>query len=218
MENRGPIIFRLFFVVGTLLASTGWVFGEMDDAGRATVLTAHNNYRSQLARGGQVPNGSTGQTLGPASNVNKLRYNMTLEQFAQQWTDQCIDEHSNGPYGENLYMSSAELTPSQASQESADSWWSEFATDGLPSLTYNSEDSASGHATQMAWGATTDIGCGYTWCPNLSYPALFVCSYTKSGNMEGEPVYEEGNPCQSNGECTSTSSCDVASGLCDSGS
>jgi len=40
---------------------------------------------------------------------------------------------------------------------------------------------STGHFTQLAWVATTSIGCGVTQCGGLE---LWVCNYDPPGNVE----------------------------------
>ena len=63
--------------------------------------------------------------------------------------------------------------------------------------------------TQIIWGRTTHVGCGWTQFPLLEgsskfkgifaegeYENFFVCNYGVGGNVPGEPVYEM--DCQDN--------------------
>ena len=57
--------------------------------------------------------------------------------------------------------------------------------------------------TQILWGRTTHVGCGWTQFPLLEgsskfqgiyaegeYENFFVCNYGVGGNVPGEPVYD----------------------------
>uniref|UniRef100_A0A915DQE9 SCP domain-containing protein n=1 Tax=Ditylenchus dipsaci TaxID=166011 RepID=A0A915DQE9_9BILA len=78
-------------------------------------------------------------------------------------------------------------------------------------------NSGVGHWSQMAWGNTIQIGCGVTWCPNASSPmTIVVCQYSPPGNFIGSNIYEAGNPCTANADCTTiaNSFCNASLGLC----
>ena len=70
-----------------------------------------------------------------------------------------------------------------------------------------SDDPGNVLVTQMLWGHTTHIGCGWLqidvgqekWAEE-SYPGryenFFVCNYGVGGNVEGQPLYQHPD-CQS---------------------
>ncbi len=51
--------------------------------------------------------------------------------------------------------------------------------------------SATGHYTQVVWGATYKVGCGYTVCPS---GGIYACNYGPAGNMLNAPMYKIGAP------------------------
>ncbi|KIH58275.1 SCP-like protein, partial [Ancylostoma duodenale] len=56
---------------------------------RQRIVDIHNEYRSQLARG-LVRSGKPGKAnLHTATNMYKMRYDMTLEEEAQAYVDSC---------------------------------------------------------------------------------------------------------------------------------
>jgi len=55
---------------------------------------------------------------------------------------------------------------------------------------YNNE--VVGHYSQIVWADNSKIGCGLTYCDNLSYKNLLVCRY-ETGNIIGYQVYGESN-------------------------
>ena len=40
-----------------------------------------------------------------------------------------------------------------------------------------------GHYTQIVSAATTKVGCGRSWCPNLTYPSTLVCNFSPAANV-----------------------------------
>uniref|UniRef100_A0A914DUT0 SCP domain-containing protein n=1 Tax=Acrobeloides nanus TaxID=290746 RepID=A0A914DUT0_9BILA len=65
----------------------------------------------------------------------------------------------------------------------------------------------------MTWANTTQIGCGVQQCSSYT---LVVCNYYQQGNSMCAPVYEVGQACTADNQCTSfpNSTCEVSSGLC----
>uniref|UniRef100_A0A1I7TDR2 SCP domain-containing protein n=1 Tax=Caenorhabditis tropicalis TaxID=1561998 RepID=A0A1I7TDR2_9PELO len=78
-------------------------------------------------------------------------------------------------------------------------WWQEFETNGWDSLIYNHaiQRFKIGHAIQMAWHSTNKVGCGYAKCAvgTPDQTMVVVCRYHQKGNIEGEPIYEQGVTC-----------------------
>ncbi|VDO86474.1 unnamed protein product [Haemonchus placei] len=58
--------------------------------------------------------------------------------------------------------------------------------------------------SQMVWQDTHKLGCAVVSCSNMM---LIGCLYNPSGNIEGKPIYEMGEPCTG---C----SCSKEEGLC----
>ncbi|KAI7847235.1 CAP domain-containing protein [Circinella umbellata] len=101
-----------------------------------------------------------------------LKWNATLENFAQSWSDKCDFKHSGGPSGENLAMGQPDFPA--AIQD----WYDEETK-----YDYNNPGFAAetGHFTAMVWKATTDLGCGVTDCKDKG--RLYTCEYWPAGNV-----------------------------------
>ncbi|KAI8079784.1 CAP domain-containing protein [Halteromyces radiatus] len=117
-----------------------------------TIVKFHNKYRK-------------------LHGVPPLKWDKKVAQYAQNYSEKCVFQHSYGPYGENMAMN----YPSWASI--VDGWYSEvghynYTDPGLTSL----------HFTQIVWKDTTKVGCGLTKCPGG--PITF-CSYDAPGNVIG---------------------------------
>ncbi|KAI1727085.1 cysteine-rich secretory protein family domain-containing protein [Ditylenchus destructor] len=191
---------------------------------RQIAVDTHNQYRSQLAKG-QVQNRGA-ELLPSGSNIYKLSYSNTLEQAAQAWADNCEFKHSVNQLqqtgqGQNLYEIDTQQDASSALTSAADMWWNEVVEVGINSdliirsSMFGDENNQIGHFTAMAWGDTTQIGCGVSYCASQGF-TLLVCNYYKGGNVIGRPIYEIGSQCQSASDCTtySGSNCDSSMGLC----
>ncbi|GMT07933.1 hypothetical protein PENTCL1PPCAC_30107, partial [Pristionchus entomophagus] len=122
-------------------------------------IDAHNELRQTIAAGNYVAKGKN----MPASQfpIPDLNWDCEIEKSAQAVADTCVMEHSNTNLGENLYDAS-------------------------------SSDKGIGHATQvfrprahskvdrqfeMAWAATTKIGCGMTACQD-GKEVMVACQYS----------------------------------------
>lgn len=169
---------------------------------RAEFLYEHNRLR---------------QTVNPAaSDMLKMVWNGELESMAQQWADACDWKHGqpsrlSTPFaqiGQNLWAGSGPYSPTLAT----DAWFNE-----IKFYSYDSNACAAGevcgHYTQVAWAKSYALGCGISYCPQISSIAnghYIVCNYGPAGNYVGEKPYQTGAACSA---CPPTNStCD--SGLC----
>ncbi|GMI97876.1 hypothetical protein HRI_003456900 [Hibiscus trionum] len=138
--------------------------------GEATkdILKVHNKVRAEVG-------------------VPPLVWNETLAEYAQSYANErsedCNMEHSTGPYGENLVVSSED--PSIV--DAVKFWATEKADYDPGSGTCIGGDHDCGHYTQVVARRTTSVGCAKVKCKNESY--FIICSYHPFGNMEGEPAY-----------------------------
>lgn len=85
--------------------------------------------------------------------------------------------HSNGKYGENVYMSSnTRLSDSDAAKEATTLWFNEGS-----SYRYNNRFSSStGHFTQVIWKDSSRLGIGVA----RSSRGVYVCAnYDPPGNV-----------------------------------
>nr|CAD2167730.1 unnamed protein product [Meloidogyne enterolobii] len=175
------------------------------------ILACHNNFRASLANGKEQ--NKTG-LLPSGMNIKKLTYSKTVEASATNWANKCTESHTPSnqrKYGENLAMDGdAKITTKDALLKACKNWWGEFKKVGIQSsLVVNGNNFINiGHATQMAWAETTEIGCGVAKCPNAPYKTYTVCQYNKPGNYLGQVVYKKGKACSgcgskgcSNGLC-----------------
>lgn len=123
-----------------------------------------------------------------ATPIPPLVWDPSLYAVAQAYADNCVFQHSGGPYGENLYASTGSSTPADV----VGSWVSEVADYNYAS---NSCSGVCGHYTQVVWAASQKLGCGVTTC-NKNSPfggggswQIWVCNYDPPGNYNGEKPY-----------------------------
>ncbi|CAK5088659.1 unnamed protein product [Meloidogyne enterolobii] len=203
---------------------------KMTDDLRKAILRAHNNYRSQLAKG-LVTDGSN-KTMPAGKNIYKFVYKLSIEKIAQATADNCKMAHPGTVgYGENLWANSWAMDNlTEAVNGAPLSWWSE--KDKCPILANNLQVTPDvfdkcGHMTPMAWSHTTQIGCGIQlcpaqdWCSGWNPPCynttLISCNYFNPTNDAGNILmYEKGNPCSKDSDCDyyANSKCDTSCGLC----
>ncbi|KAK0413623.1 hypothetical protein QR680_006907 [Steinernema hermaphroditum] len=197
----------------------------LSPATRKAIVDRHNQLRSSNALGKEI-DGSTGGFTPKAKNMYKMSYDCQLEKIAQSWADRCEFKHSPSSLrnaGENLYMSWPTVQNDGPALAASDSWWSELKEIGVGQFSpqFNFTEflfsKGVGHYTQMAWAKTTKIGCGHAKCPNMN---LVVCNYRQTGNYLNWNIYEIGEPCKKDSDCTTfqNSRCSVSEGLCYQGS
>jgi cell division septation protein DedD len=180
---------------------------------KQSILDAHNRYRTLTAEG---------QTYGQpsASNMNQLIWDDGLAQVAQQYSQQCIWAHNpnrassllnflgstsfqytNQQVGENLFISTGAENIDVLLQ-GIQYWYEEYTyyTYGTVAKSEVCESGQQcGHYTQLIWGTTRYVGCGYTKCPttsglSLTNSILLVCNYYFAGNIVGDYPYSLGSP------------------------
>jgi uncharacterized protein YkwD len=134
----------------------------------------------------------------PAAYMSTLVWNSQLQSIAQNWADECIS--SNGEIldhnpnrsanystyvGENIFASTANITNMS---QPVIAWDNEKIWYNLETNTCQSGE-VCGHYTQLVWANTTSVGCGRSYCPNITFSYSIVCDYAPGGNYIGERPY-----------------------------
>lgn len=111
-----------------------------------------------------------------------IYWNETLASYAQSYSEECIWEHSHGPYGENLARGYPDTT------SAVDAWGNERALYNFSSTDPTGFTEDTGHFTQLVWESTQATGCGWTDCngKNGLDGVYVVCEYWPAGNVVGE--------------------------------
>jgi hypothetical protein len=125
----------------------------------------------------------------PATPMPPLTWSPDVAAVAQAYAEQCVFQHSQGSYGENLYATTGGGTP----QDVVSSWVSEVADYDYASNSC-AGGKACGHYTQVVWANSLNLGCGMAFCtvnsPFGSGPwEMWVCNYDPPGNWVGEKPY-----------------------------
>ncbi|XP_059143230.1 uncharacterized protein LOC131930662 [Physella acuta] len=131
--------------------------------------------------------------------INKLIYDMDLENQARRWAEGCVYDHESLPgRGENLAWASMEQPEKELIQDGFKGWFDE------KNMYSYGQDSCfmSCHYTQIVWDKTQKVGCWSTRCPYLTnaYPNAWwlVCFYTPKGNWNRQRPYQKSckSPCR----------------------
>ncbi|GLH10271.1 Venom allergen 5 [Gryllus bimaculatus] len=173
--------------------------GGLSCEDRQQILDWHNRLRQQVALG-QV----RGQPS--AANMKEMVWDESLAAVAQRWADQCTVAHDHArddgrfPVGQNLaatWTTRTTVTPEPDFHKHIDGWFNEVRSYNYQTSGFSA---ATGHYSQLVWGDTHLVGCGYSFYYDRSkgYTKLYVCNYGPGGNVLGEKPYKDGYP-----SCTS---------------
>ncbi|MCO5610503.1 hypothetical protein L7F22_067698 [Adiantum nelumboides] len=134
------------------------------------------------------------QWLGPHNaaraelGLPRMVWSDKVAQFAESWASQrkasgCGLQHSNGPYGENIFWGSG---GSYGPAECVAAWVSEkdYYNYGANSC---SPGQQCGHYTQIVWATSLNLGCAKVQCD--SGQTFMTCNYDPPGNWIGSKPY-----------------------------
>jgi len=187
------------------------------DAEKQIILDKHNALRRKVAEGRESIS-----SMPNAANMMELEWDDELAKIAQGWANQCNYSHdkcrltSDGCYsdvgvGQNIAIRGDSRSNQESDwEEVTGAWYSEvkdYSSSNVGEFTSlkgrNGEDI--GHFTQVVWANTHRVGCGYVkFYQGGLYRNYYVCNYARSGNMQGNPVYEVGTACT---KCPKNSTC-----------
>ncbi|XP_023712757.1 venom allergen 5 [Cryptotermes secundus] len=176
--------------------------GGLSCTDRQAILEAHNKARQTVALG-RVP----GQPA--ASRMLEMVWDEELAAVAQRWADKCTLAHdgardvSRFPVGQNIAVTWTTRTNAGAAPDfrrQIMGWFNEVRQYGF----YSPFRKGTGHYSQLVWGDTYLVGCGYShyYDPSRGYTKLYVCNYGPGGNVIGAQPYLAGNPSCSTQEVT----------------
>uniref|UniRef100_U5EVJ6 Putative scp euk: scp-like extracellular protein n=1 Tax=Corethrella appendiculata TaxID=1370023 RepID=U5EVJ6_9DIPT len=189
-----PCNYPNIFCAGKSSAS-GCVVIELTLAQRQILLDAHNQCRSNVAKG-----------LNPAlpfpTGLTEVTWDADLAKGATQNANQCVNGHDqcrNTPTcqnaGQNIYQgsSSQPITNFDVHLQSAVKKWCDENTScdaaQIASYLETTPNGVIGHFTQIVNEQSTKIGCALSYyTKNAWYNAYIVCNYAY-GNILKEKVY-----------------------------
>uniref|UniRef100_A0A1B0ASQ8 SCP domain-containing protein n=1 Tax=Glossina palpalis gambiensis TaxID=67801 RepID=A0A1B0ASQ8_9MUSC len=132
--------------------------------------------------------------------MREIVWDNELAERAQKWAENCQFRHdphrtlNRFTMGQNLAIiwSTAPLDPNDGDFPSRiQNWFNEVQK-------YSYGDAWSpktGHYSQLVWGETNLIGCGFAEYKDASkYNKLYVCNYGPGGNVVGYNPYQVGRP------------------------
>jgi hypothetical protein len=155
-------------------ASSSTGVGDVEPPGLEGITDAHNAARASVDPPASPP-------------IPPLAWSPDVAAVAQAYAENCVFEHSDNDYGENLYATTGQATP----QEVVGSWVSEVA---FYDYEANTCSDVCGHYTQVVWAESLRLGCGFANCTTGSPFGsggwqLWVCNYDPPGNFVGERPY-----------------------------
>ncbi|XP_022221891.2 venom allergen 5 isoform X2 [Drosophila obscura] len=196
MMQHSALLLSTILIVscGAAIACSGKIIASgISTEERSIILQEHNRLR-QLVATGRYP-GQPG-----AENMREIVWDEELAARAQKWADNCQFRHdphrtiNRFTMGQNLAIiwSTAPLDADDGDFPSRiQSWFNEVQK-------YSFGDAWSpktGHYSQLVWGETSLVGCGYAEYKDASkYNKLYVCNYGPGGNVVGFNPYEVGKP------------------------
>jgi len=191
-----------------------------EQADKDAIVAKHNELRRRVAKGLETK-GFNGRGQPSATDMYELKWNDNLAEVAQRWADQCYPTENGqskahdtkrapcGQYdhvGQNMASGASSGPISTPGFDGMIQSWYDEVSD-WPATSVGSFDShanpngkAVGHYTQVVWGATKEVGCGYVAFNNPEHPVfqgyaykkLLICNYGTAGNWGGQPLYTAG--------------------------
>ena len=147
----------LWFYMAAVLVLCPSVWGQSFEA--KEYLLAHNRRRCR-------------------HNVPDLMWSDAVAASAQRWADQCLFAHSPGrQYGENVWGGRS----MPKAEDVLGAWYDNEMGRFDPE---DPDAPATGHFTQVVWGAVKYVGCGVCTA-GATWRVLVVCHYDPYGNVGG---------------------------------
>ena len=105
-----------------------------------------------------------------------LTWNSELADYALVHTDQCIFEHSRGPFGENLALGH------RPPENGVLAWYNEIEYYNYAQPGFSMD---TGHFTQLVWAKTAQLGCALVDCKTPKLKGIYLtCEYFPPGNIK----------------------------------
>lgn len=193
------------------------VSSGVNTSDRDSILTSHNRYRSEIALGKVFG-------LPPASGMLEMEWDEELAAVAQAHANQCGTQPLCSlctKIEKFPVVGRAGCLIHTNSEDHGSDWegcirhmYDEDIRKIPPVITRTaalSMTSGAERLTQLAWGKTWKVGCGYAKYSaprsDFHYDELYTCAYGPSGNVRGEVVYKVGQACS---DCPDGTCCGVS--------
>lgn len=129
-------------------------------------------------------------------------FSIELEFIAQCWANSCSAEPDDckttpafGTVGQNIYFASdpTEVHTNLGLEVATKFWFNEIDNLNEALIANYSRRDNTNAISQMLWADTRFVGCGRTRTRSGAY---IICNYGPAGNVEGQPIYSKGVPCE----------------------
>ncbi|XP_049821374.1 scoloptoxin SSD43 isoform X1 [Aethina tumida] len=192
------------------------------------IETLHNRLRDHIASG----KAKVGFSPSSASNMNMLQWSDWLARMAQKWVSCCVqlndkmqyDPEKSNLIGQNILTITTNHTPDE--EILILHWYKQVKnikeSDVKNFTTVVNSHGKIGQYSQLMWAKTRQVGCAMASYSEITPEGIitgnklfrFVCNYTPTGNVFGEPIYLiNSSPCS---KCPN--GCDVVmKNLCKTG-
>uniref|UniRef100_A0AC34FCT3 SCP domain-containing protein n=1 Tax=Panagrolaimus sp. ES5 TaxID=591445 RepID=A0AC34FCT3_9BILA len=181
-------------------------FSTLDEETRTIIVNSFNNIRSRIAKGKFVD--YTGKLAPPGKNINKLKYDYTLEALLQVML--AI------PFSERIMPSGMMARGASFINVSV----VQALTEGPSAMYYNyytQNGTQVQGGTEFAFADATSVACAYSaYSKNYPNGVSVLCGVSPVTPLFYESVYKFGTACTKNSECTKPgfNKCDTSLGLC----
>ena len=191
----------------------------VDEDSKKVILDTHNEYRRTVAKGKEP------RMRYEASDMMEFAWDEELARGAQMWANQCLFNHDSNDIcrfgvGQNLYIAGLWKGASAAKKSepkwnvALKSWYEEVSLFKENPTKPINVFHGTGHFTQMIWGSTQFVGCGFI--AHTGYnggdrydSAYYVCNYGPAGNFLNHKAFSSGKACS---QCPASTTCN--NGLC----
>ncbi|RCN33851.1 SCP-like protein [Ancylostoma caninum] len=181
---------------------------NLTDEVRKTFLDTHNDLRRNVAHGKQE---NLIGFLAPAKNMYALKWDCDLEEQAQNSLSKCTLTEDVKAGRNNIAMTLVSTFPDDIYVSLAmNNWISPVKFFGKPKPT-NAYDGSFCQFANMVHANTTKMGCAYKRCGEQF---LVTCLYDKCGTIPNGLMWEEGEACMEDDECTTFYGSECHDGLC----
>jgi len=188
------LLLPVFSFAQTIVVATQVVTASPSAATSSSQYTSDSDFQSSIL--------NSTNTFRSEHNATALTWNTSLATYASDYANNCVWQHSGGPYGENLAQGYGNVT------DAVDAWGDE-----QDDYDYNNPgfSEQTGHFTQLVWKSTTTVGCGRTYCNGKSDVSgwYLVCEYYPRGNVIGafgtevDPEEDDDSQCDPAAGCMS---------------